>query len=219
MPSGLQQVAEVGCPLCQALGAQHYAEDQRRRYSHCSQCGLVFVTSDQQLSSEAEKAVYDQHQNSPDDQNYRRFLSRLTDPLLERLKPASQGLDFGCGPGPTLSVMMAEQGHQMAVYDLYYADNPLALQGQYDFITSTEVVEHLANPGQELTRLWAMLANGGYLGLMTKLATDKASFTRWHYKNDPTHISFFSRATFNYLAKVWGASLEIIGADVIILRK
>ncbi|MGB2360319.1 MAG: methyltransferase, partial [Porticoccaceae bacterium] len=63
------------------------------------------------MSSAAEKAIYDQHQNSPDDLQYRRFLSRLTEPLLERLGPCSRGLDFGCGPGPTLSVMMAEQGH------------------------------------------------------------------------------------------------------------
>ena len=54
---------------------------------------------------------------------------------------------------------------------------------------------------------------------MTKQVTDRASFAKWHYKNDPTHISYFSKATFNYLAGVWGASLEYMGDDVIILRK
>jgi 2-polyprenyl-3-methyl-5-hydroxy-6-metoxy-1,4-benzoquinol methylase len=179
----------------------------------------VFVPSDQQLSPADEKAVYDQHQNTPDDSGYRKFLSRLTAPISERVKPQSRGLDFGCGPGPTLSVMMEEQGHQMALYDIYYADYPQALEQQYDFITSTEVVEHLANPRQELEKLWALIRPGGYLGLMTKLVKDRHSFTNWHYKNDPTHISFFSVATFNYLAELWNANIEFIGADVIILRK
>lgn len=216
---GLQQGSAITCPLCLTAGAEPYAEDQTRRYLRCPRCRLVFVTSDQHLSPEAEKAIYDHHQNSPDDHNYRKFLSRLTKPLTKLIAPQSQGLDFGCGPGPTLSVMMAEQGYQMSVYDLYYADDPQVLKGQYNFITSTEVVEHLASPRQELNRLWAILRPGGYLGLMTKLVTDHSGFAAWHYKNDPTHISFFSKATFDYLAKAWSASVEFIGSDVIILRK
>jgi 2-polyprenyl-3-methyl-5-hydroxy-6-metoxy-1,4-benzoquinol methylase len=177
------------------------------------------VPSDQQLDPADEKAVYDLHQNAADDSGYRNFLSRLTAPMGERVKPKSHGLDFGCGPGPTLSVMMEEQGHQMALYDIYYADYPDALEQPYDFITSTEVVEHLANPRRELDRLWGLIRPGGYLGLMTKLVVDQHSFASWHYKNDPTHISFFSIATFNYLAELWEANIEFIGADVIILRK
>ena len=150
---GLQQGSAITCPLCLTVGAKPYAEDQTRRYLRCLRCRLVFVTSDQHLSPEAEKAIYDHHQNSPDDHNYRKFLSRLTKPLTKLIAPQSQGLDFGCGPGPTLSVMMAEQGYQMSVYDLYYADDPQVLKGQYDFITSTEVVEHLASPRQELNNL------------------------------------------------------------------
>ena len=60
---------------------------------------------------------------------------------MERLEAQSYGLDFGCGPGPTLSLMLEGQGHQLALFDIYYADNPLLLQGSYDFITGTEVVE------------------------------------------------------------------------------
>ena len=138
---------------------------------------------------------------------------------MERLEAQSYGLDFGCGPGPTLSLMLEGQGHQLALFDIYYADNPLLLQGSYDFITGTEVVEHLSSPRQELDRLWAMIRPSGYLGLMTKLVKDQQSFMGWHYKNDPTHISFFSVATFNYLADTWGAQVDYIANDVIIFRK
>ena len=54
---------------------------------------------------------------------------------------------------------------------------------------------------------------------MTKLATEAEAFTRWHYKNDPTHVSFFSRDTFRFLAQRDGLEVEFVGNDVILLRK
>ena len=47
----------------------------------------------------------------------------------------------------------------------------------------------------------------------------KAAFSRWHYKQDPTHVSFFSRETFTWLAARDGLTVEFIGNDVIILQK
>jgi hypothetical protein len=207
------------CPLCSGHSVAAYHSDKRRDYLQCSLCELVFVPFHQQLSRQDEKAIYDQHQNSAYDQGYREFLRRLTNPLLDQLKESSQGLDFGCGPGPTLSVMLEEQGHTMALFDLYYANDPAVLDRQYDFITSTEVIEHLAQPGAELQRLWNLLVTGGHLGLMTKQVRNRDAFANWHYKNDLTHISFFSEQTFVYLGQQWGSTPEFIGADVIIFRK
>ena len=166
-----------------------------------------------------EKAEYDLHQNDPQDLGYRSFLNRLAQPLLERLNPKSQGLDFGSGPGPCLSLILEEQGHTVALYDLYYASHPELLESQYDFITATEVVEHLVQPLLELERLWSLLKPGGQLGIMTKLVASPEKFVNWHYKSDPTHISFFSVATFEYLGQRWGSAPEFIGADVILFEK
>jgi hypothetical protein len=52
---------------------------------------------------------------------------------------------------------------------------------------------------------------------MTKLAQDPAAFAAWHYKNDPTHVCFFSVETWQWWARERDASLEIHGADVILL--
>ncbi|MDE0747745.1 MAG: class I SAM-dependent methyltransferase [Porticoccaceae bacterium] len=207
------------CPLCASIKVVSYYEDKTRPYLCCRECQLVFVPRAFHLSSTDEQAVYDQHQNNPNDQGYRRFLSRLADPLLEKLAPNSLGLDFGSGPGPTLSVMLEEKGHKVNIYDPFYAPDKQALAGHYDFITSTEVIEHLAAPGEELDRLWGLLKHGGYLGLMTKQVTNQKSFDSWHYKNDPTHISFFSQQTFEYLGAKWGSAPVFIGADVILFRK
>ena len=139
--------------------------------------------------------------------------------MQARIAPHSKGLDFGSGPGPTLSVMFEEVGHAVALYDHFYARNPSIFERSYDFITATEVVEHLHQPRQELDRLWASLKPGGYLGIMTKLVLDQAAFATWHYKNDLTHVCFFSRTTFQWLAAQWQAELTFEGKDVVILKK
>ncbi len=186
---------------------------------HCQQCALVFVPAAQFISPEQEKAQYDLHQNHPDDQGYRQFLSRLFNPLKNKLKSGAHGLDFGSGPGPTLSLMFEENGYRMNIYDPFYADDTRVFQQHYDFITATETVEHLHHPKNELDRLWDLLKPGGHLGIMTKLVIDRDAFASWHYKNDPTHVCFFSRETFLWLAEIWKAKLEFIGNDVILLKK
>lgn len=212
--------AVLQCPLCDAGNpASPYVCDKRRCYYRCLRCDLIWVDPADYLSRAGEKAEYDLHENSPQDPAYRRFLSRLAMPLMECLPQRASGLDFGCGPGPALALMLREQGYKMALYDLFYFDNKALLEERYDFITATEVFEHLHKPQQVIAQLWGSLETGGILGIMTKLAGDQAAFEKWHYKNDPTHVCFYSRETFGWLAKWLEAELEFVGPDVIFLRK
>ena len=208
----------ICCPLCQGPDSRLFHRDKVRDYLRCPCCALIWVPPAFHLSRAAEKAEYDLHRNDPADPGYRRFLSRLFTPLQARLPAGARGLDFGCGPGPALAQMFREAGHPMALFDIFYADRPEVFTEYYDFITATEVVEHLAQPRRELERLYRLLLPGGTLGLMTKLALDRDAFARWHYKNDRSHVCFFSRATFGWLAQLWQAELEILGQDVILLR-
>ncbi|MBS9404535.1 class I SAM-dependent methyltransferase [Halomonas sp. TRM85114] len=207
------------CPLCTSRQTLFYHHDTRRDYQQCQRCEMVFVPKAQRLSREAEKAVYDRHDNAPGDAGYRRFLSRLFDPLQPHLAPGARGLDFGAGPGPTLSVMFEEAGHPMAIYDPFYAPATFPLEHCYNFITASEVVEHLFEPGREFERLAGMLLPGGWLAVMTKRVTSKEAFARWHYIRDPTHVSFFSEATFVWLAKHLQLSLTLPTDDVALLHK
>jgi len=206
------------CPLCQASDGELFYQDSRD-YFRCSICSLVFLPPRQFLPPEQEKAVYDLHENSADDPGYRRFLRRLFEPVSQLLAPNSTGLDFGSGPGPTLSVMFEEAGHTMRIYDPYYAPDAEWLQQQYDFITASEVVEHLHQPREEIDRLWSCLKPNGVFGIMTKRVLDRYAFSRWHYKNDSTHVCFFSTETFMWLADYWGAELTVVGKDVVVFRK
>ncbi|MFK8048691.1 MAG: class I SAM-dependent methyltransferase [Halioglobus sp.] len=180
---------------------------------------MVYVLPKYYLDSAAELAEYDKHQNVVDDPGYRHFLSRLSEPLLERLSPGARGLDFGCGPGPALADMLTHAGCSMDLYDVFYRPDLSVLEKNFDFICATEVVEHLHRPGEVLEQLWKLISIGGYLGLMTKLVLDQNAFASWHYKNDPTHVCFFSRQTFQWWADEYDARVEFMGADVIILCK
>lgn len=206
------------CPLCQQAGAEAFYQDKHRCYFHCLNCDLRFADPASQLASDAEKAVYDQHENNPLDAGYRQFLNRLAQPLLARIGTQQQGLDFGCGPGPTLSVMMQEQGHHVALYDPYYQPEEGVLQQRYDFVTSTEVVEHFCQPQQDWQKLMSCIKPGGWLGIMTKLAHGNDAFASWHYKNDPTHVSFYSQQTMTWIARQYACQVEFFGADVILFQ-
>ncbi len=205
------------CPLCDSNEVVAYHQDKKRPYLQCQVCDLVFVPASHHLTQAQEKAEYDKHENDLNDEGYITFLSRLLTPMLERINNHSFGLDMGCGPAPALAQQFERQGHNMALYDLYYFADKQVLEQTYDFVTCTEVIEHIAEPKPFIETLLQMLKPGSPLGLMTKLVISPDRFAIWHYKNDPTHICFYSRKTFEYIANHYQLKLEFIGQDVIIL--
>jgi SAM-dependent methyltransferase len=173
-------------------------------YWRCDVCQATFLDPAQRLDAEAELAHYRLHRNDPDDPAYRGFLDRLAAPLLERLEAPSSGLDFGCGPGPALAAMLREAGHDVELYDVFFAPDPAVLLRRYDFVTCTETIEHFHDPAAEFRRLDTLLRPGGWLGLMTGMLSDGIDFRAWHYRRDPTHVVFYRRATLRYLASLRG---------------
>ena len=209
----------MNCPLCEAQSAQIFYTAPSKTYFQCDQCALVWLDPAHRLDRDAERREYLLHENRPNDLGYRRFLSRAVEPLLERIKPNSTGLDFGCGPGPTLSVMLEEHGHIVSLYDPFFFPDTTPLEQRYDFITATEVVEHLHQPGEVLQQLCDKLRPGAWLIIMTKRVRDAEAFATWHYKNDPTHVCFFHDDTFEWFAQHLNLNLHVVGPDVVALEK
>lgn len=207
------------CPLCRSRPVRPFARAYGRQYHECQACGLIHVAPRQRPESEAERAHYETHENDPADPGYRAFLSRVADPLVERLAPGAEGLDYGAGPGPTLSLMLAEKGFPTRIYDPYFAPDDTALDRTYDFITCTETVEHFFRPGRELGRLDTLLRPGGWLAVMTELIDGAPPFERWRYARDPTHVSLYRRRTLEWIAGHFGWSLERPRPDVALFRK
>lgn len=215
----ITSIYNVGCcPLCGG-DTSFFHEDAVRDYHRCNICKLVFVPKQFHVTLEREKKEYDLHQNSCEDAGYLGFLSRFSDPFVARLGSPKCGLDFGCGPGPALATLIEHDGHSVALYDPLYKNDETVLSQKYDFITATEVVEHFRDPSKEFIKMFQMLVPAGFLGIMTKMVKGEAAFKTWHYIRDLTHVAFYNRSTFEYIARQFDADVEFVADDVIFFQK
>lgn len=186
----------------------------------CSHCELVFKDPALHFNREEDLKRYSTHQNNEADQGYIEFLKKLAAPLENFVPEYFTALDFGCGPGPTLSILLKKMGGDVSNFDpLFFPDTDL-FKKSYDVVTCSEVVEHFKNPREDWEKLVGLLKVHGVLGIMTLFFDKGIDYPSWWYKNDPTHVVFYQEKTMLFLAKTYG--LEILFNDrksVIIFKK
>lgn len=207
------------CRVCESSQVLSFVSVGDRDYWRCLNCQATFLDAAQLPSLEDERSDYEQHDNRFQDPQYRQFLNRLAEPLLDRLAPQRQGLDYGCGASPVLAEMLRETGHSMAVYDPFFFGDRTPLQRCYDFITCTEVVEHFYHPLQEFKKLDDLLKPGGWLAIMTCFQTRDSAFANWHYRRELTHVTFYRASTFHLLSRQLGFTCEIPCKNVVLMQK
>lgn len=187
----------------------------------CLHCHLRFKDPAIFLSQEAESSRYQSHDNNPADPGYRNFLNKLVAPLAPFLPAKFDSLDFGCGSGPTISLMLKELGGNTHDYDpLFFPHQSLLVAKKYDVVTSTEVVEHFKSPDVDWALLIGLVKPGGILAIMTQFLKTETDYATWWYKNDPTHIVFYREETFVHLESTYRLKrLFWDGTSVAIFRK
>jgi len=172
------------------------------------------------MNEKEEKIRYDLHKNSPEDKGYIDFLKRLVEPLSIKLKEGFKGLDFGCGPGPAIDVLLKGKGVSVANYDPFYFPDRNLLKNCYDFIVCTEVIEHFYDPRREFIRFNQLLKReGSFLAVMTREVPAEEKFADWWYHREPSHVCFYSHATFQWLAGWLGLRAEYPKENVVIFSK
>ncbi len=82
-------------------------------------CSLSLVPSTQYLSEADEKRPMIIIKTLPRTPTIVDSLAGCFAPLQDRLASNSHGLDFGSGPGPTLSVMFEEIGHAVTFLQIH----------------------------------------------------------------------------------------------------
>jgi len=171
-------------------------------YDVCPECGYTRKKACFHPEPAAEKAVYDTHENTMENEGYVRMLEDFLDRAVHPFHAPSHALDFGCGPGPVLYELLLRRGFSVRRYDPYYYPDRSVFTETYGVITATEVYEHLAHPLEETKRLAARLEKGGILAVMTKFRPPKdEDFLTWWYRRDVSHIGFFTAEAFRVLAK------------------
>ena len=207
------------CLLCQNDSFQPEVKGPEDRWLHfCENCKLVFEQKDNRPAPDEERERYLEHNNSIHHKGYVSYLNRAVKPALPWLNPGFRGLDFGCGPVPTLNRLLEKRGFTCEFYDpFFFPEYPL---GTFDFIFATECFEHFFRPADELQKLSDLLNSGGILVVMTKLWNDTRKFKKWRYAHDSTHVVFYHEDTFRFIARHYGFKLlEIKNEKVIILQK
>ncbi|MGK2961080.1 MAG: class I SAM-dependent methyltransferase [Gemmatimonadaceae bacterium] len=169
----------------------------------------MFLHPDQRLTPLQEVLRYCEHRNSADDAGYVQFLARLADPVRARLTEGARGLDYGCGPAPVLAAMFTAAGYPTDSYDPFFLGDESVHHKIYDFVSCSEVLEHVHDPLVFLTRLDSIVRKGGLVALMTRFYGVDAPFPDWWYRRDPTHVCFYSPETMEWIAESFGWSLEI----------
>lgn len=213
MPSALP-----ACPLCTSTDVVALLSESRRDFLRCTSCLLTFIPPEQRPTPLAETLRYLQHHNRIDDPGHRVFLKSLVEPLANRLSPGAAGLDFGSGPAPVLAAMLRERGFTTHIYDPCFAPDQAALEGRYDFVTCTEVLEHIHEPRRVLGLISTLLRPGGCFAVMTGMLRDDAEFSRWWYRRDITHVCFFRPETMSWIADWQRWSAEAVAPDVTLFR-
>lgn len=187
------------------------------------------------LDEAAERRRYTLHENSLENPGYRSYLESFLGSVLSFPSIVDAGFcetwkvfDYGSGPEPALVALMRERGIDARGWDPFFARDTERFPGGADLVTCLEVAEHFKTPGDDFARLSASVRNGGFAAIGTHLVDtlDSAddgeyrTFRSWWYREDPTHVSFYSKKALCLIAGesglVW---LGEAAAHVHIFRK
>jgi SAM-dependent methyltransferase len=161
----------------------------------------VYRCKKDRLTPKHEKNRYKAHQNHLDNPGYKEFLSPAIEALKHMKKLGAKGLDYGCGPTEALARLARNEGFQCDTYDPFFFPKKLENLKPLDFILCTEAAEHFFNPQLEFEKIFSLLKPDGCLILMTELHTESTDFESWYYAKDPTHVSFYSELSIDWISE------------------
>lgn len=208
------------CSLCLTI-AENFCVYEEKEYFECPECKAVFLAAAYQPTQLEELERYQLHENDVHDLDYQNFVRPLVEEIQADFTTQSEGLDFGCGPGPVATKLLRDKDYKLKVYDPYFFDIVENLDFKYDFIICCEVMEHFHQPRAEFERLFNLLNARGKLYAKTSLIDEeiKLDFCNWGYKNDPTHVFFYTIETLRWITNHFRFANLSIRNDFFVFEK
>jgi len=211
----------LDCHICEKKSKIFINEKTKINYYDCQDCEYIFKSAENYQDFKTQKKRYDLHQNKDSDKQYEAYFQHFLDFVLPKISKAKTVLDFGCGASTLLAQMLEKKGFKSTYFDpIYYPEISLD-EKKYDLIVSVEVFEHLSQPKETFAYLIEKLNTGGHLAIQTEFhPNNKEAFMSWYYPQDPTHIVFFRKKTFEVLAKDFSCNIVADnGKNMIIIAK
>ena len=210
----------MNCTLCDSSSTEFAITRLGKQYFQCSNCKLVFLNPKQQMGFFEEKARYQTHNNDIRQAGYRRFLNQMWEPLRDSLPHKDVSiLDFGCGPTKAFAELALEDGFVVESYDPYFFNDKDVLNRKYDVLWCSEVFEHFNSPAESVDKVFSLVNPGGAVAVMTdSYPHDPEEFKSWGYHNDPTHITFYSSDTMNWIAQKYKFDVSVLSKRVQIFK-
>ncbi|TPN84796.1 methyltransferase domain-containing protein [Aquimarina algicola] len=207
------------CSLC-ASKTNVFSEVQHKKYLQCNECNSVMLDHSFFLSKNQERERYNLHQNDVYNLGYQNSVSTIIEKVVNNHSKHDKGLDFGSGTNSVVSYLLKNKNYDILEYDpIFKNKNDVLLDSNYDYIICCEVVEHFYRPIQEFQLLSRLLKPNGTLYCKTKLFTENINFDTWWYKNDPTHVFFYTPKSINWIKNKFNFGHVEVAKDVIIFQK
>ncbi|MGL4981308.1 MAG: class I SAM-dependent methyltransferase [Treponemataceae bacterium] len=200
-------------------------------YHHCDFCHGIFKDPSCFCSPDDQKNRYEKHNNTLENQSYKKYLQDYLQKIdlffQKQSKQIGCFLDFGSGVFPAMEALLKEENNfkslletQIFSYDIFFANYPKILEKKFDGINCLEVAEHFENPLKEFSLLYKLCKEDGYVIVSMQFVDFCDDFSLWWYKEDSTHVSFYSKKSLQILAKRVGFSSFIeIDKNIIALKK
>jgi hypothetical protein len=194
-----------------------------RIYHHCKACNSIFLGEESQIDPESEKKRYTLHENSLENTGYREYLESFISAIFSfpdiRILPESKKrlvFDYGSGPEASLAQLFRISGYEVRYRDPYFAPDNQGFEQGADIVTCLEVAEHFRAPRADFNLISACVRPEGFLALgthildkFTSVENLKTFFSTWWYRQDITHVSFYSEQALCLVAR--NAGFDFLG--------
>lgn len=212
------------CRFCLGYHTQ-ILSDSRRAYCCCYSCGGIGVLPEYYIPEKEQKARYLLHTNSLADTGYEQFLRRFIEPIAAMMRewnvPIRTVFDYGAGPEPALCELMKTvifPDAEIRGWDPFFLPDGELFADGADLVTCLEVAEHFECVDTGFEGLVRACRPGGFVGVGTMtVPADIKKFLSWWYKEDCTHVSFYTKQALETAAARHGLRSAAVLSDRVFL--
>jgi|SRR5687767_3013927 len=208
------------CLICSSGKLRQLKGYEKHDLIKCADCGFVFmkrIPTEEELRTYYSVYAYEYEKPMPES-------TRISyENLMEDLEPyrlSNKILDVGCGEGWILEIAK-QRGWE--VYGTEFSSRAFEIcqkkgikmyQGklepgkmeekEYDVIISSETIEHINNPQEEIANIFSLLRKGGLFYATTPNFNSYLRYilkSRYNIIEYPEHLCYYTRKTINRLFK------------------